>query len=96
MSLQFHESSGNVFEDVGFGAGEAAHLQIRADLMIAVRKVIASRKLTQVEAAKVFGVTQPRLSNLVSGRIELFSIDTLVDMLATAGVRVKLTVGRVA
>lgn len=83
-----------MFTDVGFGPQEAEHLRIRADLMIAVRKVIESYKLTQRQAAKLFGVTQPRISNLVRGRIELFSIDTLVDMLAAAGVRVKLTVGR--
>lgn len=83
-----------MFTDVGFGPEEAEHLRIRADLMIAVRKVIESRKLTQGQAAKLFGLTQPRISNLVRGRIELFSIDTLVDMLATAGVKVKLTVGR--
>lgn len=92
MSLTMQQSSGNVFTDVGFDPDEATHLHIRADLMIALRKVIASRKLTQVRAAKLFGVTQPRISNLVRGRIDLFSIDTLVDMLATAGVGVKVTI----
>lgn len=94
MALTMRRSSGNVFADVGFGPEEAVHLRIRADLMIAIRKVIASRKLTQTEAAKLFGVTQPRVSNLVRGRIDLFSIDTLVDMLATAGISVKLAIGR--
>lgn len=94
MSLTIQPSSGNVFTDVGFGPEDAEHLRIRADLMIALRKVIMSRKLTQVRAAKLFGVTQPRISNLVRGRIDLFSIDTLVDMLATAGVPVKVSVGR--
>lgn len=94
MALKMQRSSGNVFADLGFGPEEAEHLRIRSDLMVAVRKVIASRKLTQSQAAKLFGVTQPRISNLVRGRIDLFSIDTLVDMLAAAGVSVKLTVGR--
>jgi predicted XRE-type DNA-binding protein len=94
MALKMQRSSGNVFADLGFGTEESEHLRIRSDLMIAVRKVIAARKLTQVQAAKLFGVSQPRISNLVRGRIELFSIDTLVDMLAAAGVSVKLTVGR--
>jgi predicted XRE-type DNA-binding protein len=94
MELKMQRSSGNVFADLGFGPDEAEHLRIRADLMIAVRKVIASRKLTQVQAAKLFGVTQPRISNLTRGRIDLFSIDTLVDMLATAGVAVSLSVRR--
>jgi predicted XRE-type DNA-binding protein len=58
--------------------------------MIEVRKLIEARKLTQAEAAKLFGVTQPRISNLVRGRIDLFSIDTLVGMLARAGIHVEV------
>ncbi|HVG10333.1 MAG TPA: XRE family transcriptional regulator [Thermoanaerobaculia bacterium] len=83
-------SSGNVFTDLGFGPEEAEHLRIRSDLMIALRQLIEDRRLTQAEAARVFGVTQPRISNLVRGRIDLFSIDTLVDMLARAGIRVEV------
>ncbi len=60
--------------------------------MIAVRKVIEDRRLTQVETAKLFGVRQPRISNIVRGKIDLFSIDSLVDMLACAGVHVELVV----
>ena len=58
--------------------------------MIALRQLIEDRRLTQAEASRVFGVTQPRISNLVRGRIDLFSIDTLVDMLARAGIRVEV------
>ena len=88
-------SSGNVFRDLGFPAEEAEHLRLRSLLMIEVRKLIERRGLTQKEAALLFGVTQPRISDLVRGKIELFSIDTLVDMLALAGARVELVVGRV-
>ena len=88
-------SSGNVFRDLGFPAEEAEHLRLRSLLMIEVRKLIERRGLTQKEAAAFFGVTQPRISDLVRGKIELFSIDTLVDMLAQAGARVDLVVGRV-
>lgn len=88
-------SSGNVFRDLGFPAEEAEHLRLRSLLMIEVRKLIERRGLTQKEAALLFGVTQPRISDLVRGKIELFSIDTLVDMLAQAGARVELVVGRV-
>lgn len=94
MTLKIQRSSGNVFRDVGFGPEEAEHLRIRADLMIEVRRLIKARRLTQARAAKLFGVTQPRISNLVRGRIDLFSIDTLIDMLAQAGVRVNLSVRR--
>lgn len=56
--------------------------------MASVRQIVQDKKLTQVEAAKLFEVSQPRVSDLVRGKIDLFSIDTLVDMLARAGVRV--------
>jgi predicted XRE-type DNA-binding protein len=88
MDAKITPSSGNVFRDLGFGEDEAEHLRIRSTLMIAVRKLIEDRGLTQAEAAKLLGVTQPRISNLVRGRIDLFSIDTLVGMLARAGIHV--------
>jgi predicted XRE-type DNA-binding protein len=90
METKITPSSGNVFKDLGFGEDEAEHLRIRSTLMIAVRKLIEDRRLTQAEAAKLFGVTQPRISNLVRGRIDLFSIDILIDMLARAGIHVEL------
>lgn len=89
-------STGNVFADLGFDAREAEHLRIRSTLVAALREVIARRELTQVRAAELLGVTQPRISDLVRGRIELFSIDTLVEMLARAGVQVDVRIGRVA
>ena len=76
MAIRIQRSSGNVFADMGFPREEAAHLLIRADLMIQVTRLIAERSLTQKQAAKALGVTQPRISDLVRGRIELFSIDT--------------------
>jgi predicted XRE-type DNA-binding protein len=88
MGTKITPSSGNVFRDLGFSEEEAEHLRIRSSLMIAVRKLIEDRGLTQAEAATLFGVTQPRISNLVRGRIDLFSIDSLIDMLARAGVRI--------
>lgn len=83
-------SSGNVFRDLGFASEEAEHLAIRADLMIQIEKAIKSRGLRQAEAAKIMRVTQPRVSDLLRGRIDLFSTDTLIDMLARLGVRVRL------
>lgn len=90
MSEEIVRSSGNVFTDLGFGPEEAEHLRIRSALMSALRKLIEDRELSQAQAAKLFGVTQPRISNLVRGRIDLFSIDTLVDMLARAGIHVEV------
>lgn len=88
MAIRIRRGSGNVFEDLGFPPEEAAHLLIRSDLMISLNQLLAERKLTQVRAAKLLGVTQPRISDLRRGRLELFSIDTLVDMLARLGVMV--------
>jgi len=82
--------SENVFEDVGFEAEEAANLRIRADLLLDLREYIRARGWTQAEAAAFFGETQPRISNLLKGEITRFSIDKLINMLARAGIRVRL------
>ena len=83
-------SSGNVFVDIGFPPEQAGHLLIRSDLMIALSTIIKDRGLTQTRAARLLGVTQPRVSDLVRGRIELFSIDALVEMLGRVGVGVSV------
>ena len=88
MKSQITPSSGNVFLDLGFDAEQAAHLEVRSSLMFTLRSLIQERGLTQARAAKLLGVTQPRISDLVRGRIDLFSIDALVDMLARAGLKV--------
>lgn len=64
---------------------EAASMKARSALMMALAEVIRERGMTQGEAAALFGVTQPRVSDLVRGKINLFSLDTLIDMAATAG-----------
>jgi len=88
--VQVTRGSGNVFEDVGFDAEEAANLKVRADLLIDLRQFIEARGWTQAEAAAFFGETQPRISNLLKGEISRFSIDKLINMLAHAGIRVRL------
>ena len=88
--VKLTRSSGNVFGDLGFSADEAEYLRVRAELMTSLQKVVTARGLKQAEAAKLLGVTQPRVSDLMRGRIDLFSIDTLIDMLARLGVRTKL------
>ena len=90
MPGKITRSSGNVFRDLGFLASEAAHLLIRSELMIQLRKIIESRGLKQAEAARMLRVSQPRVSALMKGRIDLFSVDTLIDMLARAGFKVKV------
>ena len=92
MKLKVTRSSGNIFRDLGFPKEAAEHLRVRADLLIQLQKVLTARGFKQAEAAKILGVTQPRVSDLIRGRIDLFSVDTLIDLLAKLGVRVKLVV----
>ena len=92
MTTKIRRSSGNVFRDLGYPAEEAANLKLRADLMIELSKVIKAGRLTQARAAAFFGVSQPRISDLIRGKIDRFSVDTLVAMLGHAGRRVDLVV----
>jgi len=92
MKPKITPSTGNVFRDLGFRHDEAEHLLVRADLMIQVQKLITSRPLKQKTAAKILGVTQPRVSDLLRGRIDLFNTDALIDMLARLGACVRLSV----
>jgi predicted XRE-type DNA-binding protein len=84
--------SDNVFQDLGFATEEAINLKIRADLMLDLKGFIQSQNWTQAEAATFFGETQPRISNLMNGDIDRFSIDKLVQMLARAGMDVQVVV----
>jgi predicted XRE-type DNA-binding protein len=85
-------STGNVFRDIGFSKEESARLLVRADLLIQIRNVIKSKRLKQAAAAKILRVTQHRVSDLLRGRIDLFSTDSLIDMLARLGIEVRLVV----
>ncbi len=64
--------------------------------MMALKDHIESEGLTQSQAAKMLGVTQPRISDLMRGKIDLFGLDTLVNMLANAGLHVEVHVGKAA
>jgi predicted XRE-type DNA-binding protein len=92
--LKVTPSTGNVFRDLGFSAEESEHMLVRAEVLLQVQKALAARKLTQIQAARLLQVTQPRVSDLLRGRIDLFSMDTLIDMLARLGVRVRVVLKR--
>ena len=94
MAIKITKGSGNVFRDLGFPSVETEHLRVRAELMLALERWMARRRLTQARAAKLLGVSQPRVNDLLRGRLHRFSIDALVDMLARAGVRVHFTTQR--
>lgn len=78
-------SSGNVFADLGFDSAEAQVLAMRADLMIELEKQLKAQGLTQTAAAKILGVSQSRVSDLVRGKAENFSLDMLVTFAARIG-----------
>lgn len=84
MPTKPQPSTGNVFTDLGFGEEEAQDLKIRSDLMIELSKLIEARGLTQTAAAKLLGVTQPTVSDLLRGKIDRFSVDNLIEMLRRA------------
>jgi predicted XRE-type DNA-binding protein len=75
----------NVFDALESDPAVAENLKIRSQLMGTLSLYIEKRNLTQREAAELFGVNQPRISDLVRGKIERFTIDMLVNMLARAG-----------
>ncbi len=88
--------SDNVFRDLGFPEAEAQNLLLRADLVVHIRKVIAKLGLTQAEAAKRAGITQPRMNDLVRGRTEKFTLDAMVNVAAELGYTVKLSLKKAA
>ena len=81
------KSCGNVFLDLGFPPDEAAVLKMRADLMIDIHKFIQNKKLTQAKAAELLGVSQSRISDLVTGKWEKFSLEMLITLATKAGLR---------
>lgn len=87
-----HITTGNIFDDLGFNEAESENLKIRASLMRSIEKYINEKKLTQAQAAKLMRVTQPRISDLIRGKIDKFTIDMLVNMLACTHVSISLVV----
>ena len=90
MSKTVVNSSGNVFIDLGYSPEEAAILQMRADLMADLRKWIKAKRLTQAKAAENLGVSQSRISDLIRGKWERFSLEMLITLATRAGMRVSL------
>jgi len=89
MSTDTYESVWDAIEDTVAGS---ENMKLRSTLMMALEQHIKLQGWTQSEAAKKLGVTQPRVSDLMRGKIQLFSIDTLVNMVAAAGLHVELKV----
>lgn len=90
MNELITESTGNVFADLGFDPGEAAILQMRAKLMYDLAAYIESSGITQMEAATRLGIAQSRVSDLMRGKWEKFSLEMLITLEARVGRRVTL------
>ena len=90
MSEAVVNSSGNVFIDLGYSPDEAAILQMRADLMADLRNWIKAKRLTQAKAAEILGVSQSRVSDLIRGKWERFSLEMLITLATRAGMHVRL------
>ncbi len=88
--------SDNVFRDLGFPEAQAQNLLLRTDLVVSIRKAIAKLGMTQAEAAKRTGITQPRMNDLVKGRTHKFTLDALVNVAAQLGYTVKLSMKKAA
>ena len=73
-------------------AAEAANMRARSELMIAVRRKVESWRVGQSEAARRLGVTQPRLNDLLRGRIDKFSLDALINLARPAGLAVRIKI----
>lgn len=84
------ESSGNVFIDLGFDPAEAEVMKLRAQVMIRTAQHLKARGWTQIEAANRLGITQPRVSRLIKGKVEDFSLDMLLTLAARAGLHTEL------
>jgi predicted XRE-type DNA-binding protein len=83
------ETTGSVFFDL-FERGKAERLSIQAGLALALEREIKARKLTQAAAARELGIAQPRINDLLRGRLDRFSIDALVEYLSRLGVQVRI------
>jgi predicted XRE-type DNA-binding protein len=90
MTEPITESTGNVFADLGFEPAEASILQLRAELMCDLRTYVAASGMTNEEAAQKFGISPSRLEDLIRGRWEKFSLESLVALEARAGRKLKI------
>jgi predicted XRE-type DNA-binding protein len=90
MTRKITKSSGNIFLDLGFPPHEASVMLLRAQLAEALRSWMEREELTQAQAAKRLDITQPRISEIVRGKVELLSLDYLAGLCAKAGLDIGL------
>jgi predicted XRE-type DNA-binding protein len=90
------QSCDNVWEALEAGPAEAVRMTMRSNLLIAIDQQVRSWNLTQAKAARRLGVTQPRLNDLLLGKITQFSLDTLISLAIQAGLSVRFDVDQAA
>ncbi len=86
----------SVWDAIEDTPAEAENMKLRSVLMIALKQHLTRTEMSQAEAARLFGVTQPRISDLMRGKINLFGLDALVNMAAAAGLHVEMRVHEAA
>jgi predicted XRE-type DNA-binding protein len=86
----------SVWDAIADTPAQAENMKLRSALIMALKDHIARTGLSQSEAAKLLGVTQPRISDLMRGKIELFGLDTLVNMIGAAGLHVEMRISDAA
>ena len=90
------QSFDSVWDALEESSGEAATMSMRSSLLIAIEQQVRGWKVTQAEAARRLGITQPRLNDLLRGRITNFSLDALINLAGQAGLTVRLDIARAA
>lgn len=96
MKRPMFKEYADVWEALDRTPAERQNLRVRSRLMDVIEDIIKERQLTQAQAAKLFGVSQPRVSDLMRGRIDKFSIDALVEWLSRAGYKVRISLEKAA
>lgn len=91
-----YQEFNNIWDALEDTPEEAENMKLRSSLMMALEKHIARTGVSQAQAARLFGVTQPRISDLMRGKINLFSLDALVNMATAAGLKVEVRIQDVA
>jgi predicted XRE-type DNA-binding protein len=94
--LKYVRGSDNIFVDLGFDKAEAENLKLRSEFMMRIEEFYRKSGMTQAEAAKTLGLTQPRLNALLKGKIGQFSLDAMVNIASRAGMNVRLVVKKAA
>jgi predicted XRE-type DNA-binding protein len=91
-----NKSFESIWDAIEDDPAQRENMKVRSALMTVLTDFILEEGLTQAQAAKKFGVTQPRISDLMRGKINLFAIDTLVNMIGVAGLHTELQIGKAA